>query len=106
LSFPLNDSDHAVACVVVLEFPSLKLIHSSYKWVTLTLPYIPGYLAFREVEPLVELLKDLKATQPDIYPQVILVDGMNISGEDRPIVTLSLISCFLSHMPLCAHTRS
>ncbi|KAG2187878.1 hypothetical protein INT44_000628 [Umbelopsis vinacea] len=78
LSFPLNDSDHAVACVVVLEFPSLKVIHSLYKWVTLTLPYIPGYLAFREVGPLVELLNELKATEPDIYPQVILVDGNGI----------------------------
>lgn len=87
MSFPLNDSDHAVACVVVLEFPSLELVHSSYKWVTLTLPYIPGYLAFREVDPLVELLNDLKATQPEIYPQVILVDGTHISGYDRHVVT-------------------
>jgi hypothetical protein len=101
LSFPLNDSDHAVACVVVLEFPSMKLIHSSYKLVTLSLPYIPGYLAFREVQPLLELLTELKATKPDIYPQVILVDGMlfkskfNISSFDIDSIL------FLSYVIIC-----
>jgi deoxyinosine 3'endonuclease (endonuclease V) len=38
LSFPLDDTDHAVACLVVLEFPSLKLVHSSFKNVELSLP--------------------------------------------------------------------
>lgn len=42
----------------------------------LHLPYISGYLAFREVEPLMELIQQLKTNQPDLYPQVILVDGM------------------------------
>lgn len=76
LSFPLDDTDHAVACLVVLEFPSLKLVHSSFKNVELSLPYIPGFLAFREVQPLLELLNDLKNENPEIYPQVILVDGI------------------------------
>jgi deoxyribonuclease V len=76
LSFPLDDTDHAVACLVVLEFPSLKLVHSSFKNVELSLPYIPGFLAFREVQPLLELLNDLKNENSEIYPQVILVDGI------------------------------
>lgn len=75
LSFPLNDKKHAVACLVVLDYPSMTLVHSSFKQVVLTLPYIPGYLAFREVEPLLALLHDLKTANPDIYPQAILVDG-------------------------------
>ncbi|KAJ2961877.1 hypothetical protein NQZ79_g2848 [Umbelopsis isabellina] len=78
LSFPLNDNEHAVACLVVLDYPSMTLVHSSFKQVVLTLPYIPGYLAFREVEPLLALLNDLKAASPDIYPQVILVDGNGV----------------------------
>jgi len=32
-------------------------------------------LAFREVTPLTDLLQILKQTNPDIFPQVIIVDG-------------------------------
>jgi deoxyinosine 3'endonuclease (endonuclease V) len=52
------------------------LVHSSFKNVELSLPYIPGFLAFREVQPLLELLNDLKNENSEIYPQVILVDGI------------------------------
>jgi deoxyinosine 3'endonuclease (endonuclease V) len=43
--------------------------------VQLKLPYIPGFLAFREVEFLVELLDELKSLQPELMPQLIFVDG-------------------------------
>lgn len=39
------------------------------------MPYIAGYLAFREVKPLLQLLSELKDTHPELYPQIILVDG-------------------------------
>ena len=41
-------------------------------------PYVPGFLAFREVEPLVKLIKALENTNIDLMPQVILVDGNGI----------------------------
>lgn len=44
----------------------------------LTAPYIPGYLAFREVHFLLELLAELRASQPKLLPQAILVDGNGI----------------------------
>jgi len=46
--------------------------------VKLTLPYIAGYLAFREVQPLMSLIITLRETRPELVPQVILVDGCGI----------------------------
>ncbi|KAI9261093.1 endonuclease V-domain-containing protein [Sporodiniella umbellata] len=75
LSFPLNDRENAVACLVVLTFPKLEVIYQEFLETKLHYPYIAGYLAFREVEPLMALLDNLRSTKPEIYPQVILVDG-------------------------------
>ncbi|KAI8072818.1 endonuclease V [Gongronella butleri] len=75
LSFPENDQEHAIACVVILEYPSMKVVYTDYLTTRLYLPYIAGFLAFREVEPLQKLLEHVRATKPEIYPQVILVDG-------------------------------
>ncbi|KAI7858148.1 endonuclease V-domain-containing protein [Circinella umbellata] len=75
LSFPENDFEHALACLSILSWPSLEVVHTSYLETELHLPYIAGFLAFREVEPLLKLLNKLKQEHPEFYPQVILVDG-------------------------------
>ncbi|KAF7722218.1 hypothetical protein EC973_003538 [Apophysomyces ossiformis] len=75
LSFPQNDHEHAVACLVVLSYPMLEVVYVDYLEITLHLPYIPGFLAFREVDPLLELLNRMKQDRPEIYPQILLVDG-------------------------------
>ena len=46
-------------------------------------PYIPGFLAFREVRFLLELLDELHASRPELQPQVILVDGNGILHPNR-----------------------
>uniref|UniRef100_A0A3B4F452 Uncharacterized protein n=1 Tax=Pundamilia nyererei TaxID=303518 RepID=A0A3B4F452_9CICH len=43
--------------------------------VTLTAPYIAGFLAFRETPFLLEALQRLKKNQPTLLPQVVFVDG-------------------------------
>ncbi|KAI8977869.1 endonuclease V [Pilobolus umbonatus] len=58
-----------------MTYPDLKIVHRSFLKTQLHLPYISGYLAFREVEPLLQLLNELKSDNPSIYPQVVLVDG-------------------------------
>ncbi|KAI9484442.1 endonuclease V-domain-containing protein [Zychaea mexicana] len=75
LSFPENDFEHALACLSILSWPSLEVVHTSYLETELHLPYIAGYLAFREVDPLLKLLKQLQKEHAELYPQVILVDG-------------------------------
>ncbi|RHZ61727.1 hypothetical protein Glove_346g34 [Diversispora epigaea] len=75
VSFLENNDQEAVASLVVLEYPSLEVIYEDFKMIKLKLPYIAGYLAFREVDPLLELLDLLKQNNPFIYPQIIFVDG-------------------------------
>lgn len=53
-------------------------MYENHAKVKLTLPYIAGYLAFREVEPLLDLISTLRSTHPELEPQVILVDGCGI----------------------------
>ena len=77
ISFPSNHEDlvHACACLVVMSYPQLEIVYKSSKIVHLTSVYIPEYLAFREVGPLVELCNEMKLRKPELYPQLILVDG-------------------------------
>ena len=42
LSFVGDDSEVALASLVVLSFPALELLHASYERVELKLPYISG----------------------------------------------------------------
>eukprot|EP00668_Euglena_longa_P001619 GGOE01001912.1.p1 GENE.GGOE01001912.1~~GGOE01001912.1.p1 ORF type:complete len:1281 (-),score=336.11 GGOE01001912.1:239-3772(-) len=46
--------------------------------VKLDLPYISGFLAFRECPHLVELVSELRSNRPDLVPQILLVDGMGV----------------------------
>uniref|UniRef100_A0A3Q3VZQ7 Uncharacterized protein n=1 Tax=Mola mola TaxID=94237 RepID=A0A3Q3VZQ7_MOLML len=43
--------------------------------VTLTAPYIAGFLAFRETPFLLDALKRLQRNKPELLPQVVFVDG-------------------------------
>eukprot|EP00823_Brevimastigomonas_motovehiculus_P001349 TRINITY_DN11878_c0_g1_i1.p1 TRINITY_DN11878_c0_g1~~TRINITY_DN11878_c0_g1_i1.p1 ORF type:complete len:372 (+),score=86.66 TRINITY_DN11878_c0_g1_i1:123-1238(+) len=69
------DSNVAVAALVSMSFPELKVVYSAYDVFELKVPYIAGYLAFREVQPLLTLIKHLKEKSPSLVPEVILVDG-------------------------------
>jgi deoxyinosine 3'endonuclease (endonuclease V) len=75
ISFVKNDTSTACAGLVVMALPDLRVVYERFEMVSLTQPYIPGFLAFREVEFLVSLLKRLKETQPEQYPDCVLVDG-------------------------------
>lgn len=41
--------ENACASLVVLEFPSLETVYEAYERVTMSFPYVSGFLAFREV---------------------------------------------------------
>uniref|UniRef100_A0A3Q0STF6 Endonuclease V n=1 Tax=Amphilophus citrinellus TaxID=61819 RepID=A0A3Q0STF6_AMPCI len=43
--------------------------------VTLTAPYVAGFLAFRETPFLLEALQRVQKNQPTLLPQVVFVDG-------------------------------
>ncbi|KAG9007984.1 hypothetical protein FRB94_008309 [Tulasnella sp. JGI-2019a] len=70
----------AFATVVVLEYPSLKVLHQITQPIHLTVPYIPSFLAYRELPAYLSLLTSLRAKLQEEdksgdFPQVLLVDG-------------------------------
>lgn len=58
----------AIACLVVLQFPELNVVYEDYEKVTLTVPYIAGFLAFRESVPFLQLISRVRETE--FNPQV------------------------------------
>ena len=74
ISASKNMPDIAVSALVICD-KDLKIVYEDYKLVKMTEPYVPGFLAFREVNHLVNLINDLKKNSPEFLPQVILVDG-------------------------------
>lgn len=94
LSFFKDNKNKACSYFIVLSYPDLKAIFLLYKWlviififkvvyedyefVLLDVPYIPGFLAYREVPHLKALYERLKSTKPEFLPDVILLDGNGI----------------------------
>lgn len=62
------------AGIVVLSFPGLKLLSRSMVKAEVHFPYVPGYLAFREISPLLKAW-ELLAEKPD----VLILDGHGIA---------------------------
>lgn len=78
VSFAGGESTTACAALVVVEYPSLRMVYTDSEVVELTVPYISGYLAFREAPHILALIDRLRATRPSLVPQMIMVDGNGI----------------------------
>ncbi|KAK7293577.1 hypothetical protein RJT34_16445 [Clitoria ternatea] len=78
ISFSKDDPSKACATLVVLDFLTLQLVFQDFSFVTLQLPYVPGFLAFREAPVLLQLLEKMKRSNNPFYPQLLMVDGNGI----------------------------
>lgn len=78
ISFVKGDDVNACAALVVLTYPKLELVYEDYQMIKLTEPYIPGFLAFREVPFIVKMFENLRSRKPDLVPSLLLVDGNGI----------------------------
>ena len=79
ISFDKYHKDIGISGLVVCDIDdNLKIVYEDYKLITIEEPYIPSFLAFREVNPYKDLINDLKKNRPEYIPQVILVDGNGI----------------------------
>ena len=79
ISFDKYNKNIGISGLVVCDAQNdFKIVYDDYKFVKIEEPYIPSFLAFREVKPYVELINKLKEKKPNYVPQVILVDGNGI----------------------------
>ncbi|MEH6305339.1 deoxyribonuclease V [Olivibacter sp. CPCC 100613] len=74
----LNRFSDIYAGIIVLDFNTLKPLSYSLVKSKTSFPYIPGFLAFREVPALVEAFR-----QMTVKPDVIMVDGHGIAHPRR-----------------------
>ena len=100
ISFDKKEATRAFATLVVLTYPGgasqschllgtqqsltcniwpgMLCVYEHTQEFHITQPYVPGFLAFRECAPLLELISALRASNPHVFPQVILVDGNGV----------------------------
>ncbi|KAK2964575.1 putative Endonuclease V [Blattamonas nauphoetae] len=83
ISFDTSDSSRGVAAIVVLQYPSFNQVYCKTRDFTLNIPYISGYLAFREKDVIVEMMRELQDEHPELYPQVLFIDGNGLLHPRR-----------------------
>lgn len=71
-------NDIAYAAVVVLTLTDLKVLEKAMASETVTFPYVPGMLSFREGPVILEALGKLKSP-----PDLLMVDGQGIAHPRR-----------------------
>lgn len=67
-------ADEGYAVVMVMSWPQLDEIESAWTMGTISFPYIPGFLTFREAPLLLQAWKKLHK-----HPDLIFVDGQGIA---------------------------
>ena len=88
------------AAVVILDFPTMKIIEQASSSGIVDFPYIPGLLTFREGPVLLEAFRKLT-----ISPDVIIFDGQGIA-HPRGIGLASHMGLFLNTPSIgCGKTR-
>lgn len=66
------------AAIAILTYPELELVEQKIARIPTAFPYVPGYLSFREIPAILEVLPQLEIT-----PDLILCDGQGLAHPRR-----------------------
>ena len=76
IGYSKSDDKKAVAVIIIMKYPSLEIVYEDHHHeIQVDFPYIPGFLAFKEI-PVYQVLFDRLPSE--FMPQVLLVDGNGI----------------------------
>lgn len=78
ISFDKSDDSKACGYLSIWDCVDNKIVWEIHKVCTLTIPYVSGFLGFRELPIYKELIENLKQSQTQYFPQVLFVDGFGI----------------------------
>ncbi|PKV63558.1 deoxyribonuclease V [Pontibacter ramchanderi] len=70
--------DHILSVFVLLSYPDLEVLEKVWHYGEVELPYVPGFLSFREAPNLLKAYEKLQQK-----PDLIMVDGHGISHPRR-----------------------
>ncbi|MEO2083138.1 MAG: endonuclease V [Desulfurobacteriaceae bacterium] len=71
---PFKTPTLGIGAFVLLSYPELKVVKKIYSTMEIKIPYVPGFLAFREIPLLLKTFKLLGET-----PDIVIVDGHGIA---------------------------
>ncbi|WP_409299398.1 endonuclease V [Peribacillus sp. SCS-26] len=61
-----DNKSYGTCCIVIIDYVTKEIVEKVYSHGEISIPYIPGFLAFRELPLVTEAVKKL-TKQPDIY---------------------------------------
>lgn len=62
----INQTTYGACCIVVIDFDTKEIVEKVYSYGEIKVPYIPGFLAFRELPLILQTAKKL-ISEPDLY---------------------------------------
>lgn len=76
ISFDKNSTTRASAGLIILDITdNFRVVYQDVSIVKMKIPYISGFLGYREGPFLLKKIERLKRVCPKVYPQCIFVDG-------------------------------
>ncbi|KHD35361.1 endonuclease V [Clostridium acetobutylicum] len=61
-----GEKQYGVCCIIVIDYSTGEIIEKAYDYGEIEVPYMPGFLAFRELPLVIKTVKKLK-NEPDIF---------------------------------------
>ncbi|WP_252237283.1 MULTISPECIES: endonuclease V [unclassified Clostridium] len=65
-----DEEEYAACCIVIIDYKTKEVLEKVYSYGKINEPYIPGYLAFRELPLIIKTVEKLK-----IEPDIFIFDG-------------------------------